>query len=117
MIMRQRTASGTYDTLHPQTVGEQVLLNSGENLEDVIADRDSYKMIRSNKDSEGTFTTVEFRRKSDNTLAARFVLSGGISPQYTTRTVTQYAANGTTVIWSDSYTISYDADGDWTAIV
>lgn len=76
-------------------------------------DHASYKVARSNKDAEGIFTTVEYRRKSDDTLAARSVLSGGTSPEYTTRTVTFYAADGTTVARTDVFTISYDADGEW----
>lgn len=76
-------------------------------------DHASYKVARTNKDAEGVFTTVEYRRKSDNTLAARSVLSGGTSPQYTTRTVTFYAANGTTVVRTDTFTITYDVDGEW----
>ncbi|MGX2959371.1 hypothetical protein JNUCC23_08890 [Peribacillus sp. JNUCC 23] len=72
----------------------------------------SFKAVKSNKDTESIFTTIEYRRKSDNTLAALSVLSGGTSPNYTTRTVTYYAPNGTTVEKTDTFTLSYDADGD-----
>lgn len=76
------------------------------------AERVKFKVIKSGKDAEGAFTTLEYRRKSDNTLAAKSVLSGGTAPQYTTRTLTFYAANGTTVEKTETYTLSYDADGD-----
>lgn len=70
-----------------------------------------YKMIKSGKDSNGVFTTVQFYRKSDNTLAEKSVLSGGTSPKYTTRTVTNYGIDGTTVETTETYTLSYDTDG------
>ncbi|MED1908535.1 hypothetical protein [Cytobacillus firmus] len=72
----------------------------------------SFSTIKSNKDAEGIYTTVEQRRKTDGTLAVKAVLSGGTSPQYTTRTITYYATNGTTVEKTETYTISYDSDGD-----
>jgi hypothetical protein len=74
-------------------------------------EHDSYKTSKTNKDANGIFTTVEHRRKSDNTLVRRSVLSGGTSPNYTTRTVTFYAANGTTVTRTDTFTLTYDSDG------
>lgn len=70
-----------------------------------------FNMYKSGKDANGIFTIVEYKR-SDGTLYARSVLSGGTSPQYTTRTITYYAADGTTVIRTDPYTLVYDADGD-----
>jgi Phage tail fibre repeat len=70
-----------------------------------------FNVYKSGKDSNGIFTIVEYKR-ADGTLYARSVLSGGTSPQYTTRTITYYAADGTTVIRTDPYTLVYDADGD-----
>lgn len=77
----------------------------------------SVKVIKLNKDSDGIFTTVEHRRKSDNTLARKSVLSGGTSPQYTTRTITYYKPDGTTVIKTDTFSLTYDADGDFVSEV
>ncbi|MCM3316712.1 hypothetical protein M3603_08475 [Rummeliibacillus stabekisii] len=71
-----------------------------------------YKITKSGKDSNGIFTTVQYRRKSDNTLAAKSVLSGGTSPKYTTRTLTYYGIDGTTIENTIIKTMSYDADGD-----
>lgn len=68
--------------------------------------------VKSGKDSEGIFTTVTYKRKSDNTIFAKSVLSGGKSPQYTTRTLTFYNADGITVKGTKIYSLSYDADGD-----
>lgn len=76
-----------------------------------IENLQSTKVIKSNKDSEGLFTTVEYRRIADNTLAVKSVLSGGATPKYTTRTVTYYALDGITVVNSYVFALSYDADG------
>lgn len=68
---------------------------------------------RSSKDANGIYTTVEYRR-ADDTLISRSVLSGGTSPEYTTRTETIYAADGTTVLATNVYTLTYTS-GDLTA--
>lgn len=80
-------------------------------LADDVLHNISVKTIKLNKDSNGIFTTIEHRRKSDDTLARKSVLSGGTSPQYTTRTVTYYASDGKTVIDTIPFTLSYDTDG------
>lgn len=69
-------------------------------------------IVKSSKDSEGIFTTVTYKRKSDNTIFAKSVLSGGTSPQYNTRTLTFYNADGITVKATKIYSLSYDVDGD-----
>lgn len=71
----------------------------------------SFSITKSNKDSNGVFTTVEYKRKSNNTLAIKSVLSGGTSPLYTTRTITYYALDGVTVEKTDTFSLSYDSDG------
>lgn len=73
----------------------------------------NYRMYRSGKDANGVFTTVEWKR-NDGTLAIKSVLSGGTSPKYTTRTLTYYDTNGTTLLKTTTRTITYDADDDWT---
>jgi hypothetical protein len=70
-----------------------------------------YKMYRTVKDVNGVFTTVEWKR-NDGTLAIRSVLSGGTTPNYTTRTISYYATDGTTVLKTTIRTITYDSDGD-----
>lgn len=75
-------------------------------------ERTSYSTIKSGKDAEGTYTNVEYRRKSDNTLAGRVVLSGGTAPQYTTRTITYYEIDGITVAKTEVFALSYDEDGE-----
>lgn len=93
-----------------KTVADQVTKNTSQvgTLTDLT---DDLKVIKSNKDSNGIFTTVTYRRKTDNTLFATSVLSGGTSPSYTTRTITYYEPNGTTVRKTVTNTLSYDADG------
>lgn len=82
-------------------------------VEDALREiAEPYRVYKSNKDSNGVFTTVEIRRKATGVLYQRSVLSGGTSPNYTTRTVTWFASNGSTVTKTQTYTLSYDADGD-----
>ncbi|WP_010305421.1 hypothetical protein [Kurthia senegalensis] len=69
------------------------------------------KKYKSMKDSEGIFTTVTYKR-TDGTVYATSVLSGGTTPQYTTRTITFYDSDGTTVKTTKVYTLSYDSEGD-----
>ena len=61
---------------------------------------------RSGRDSNGIYTTVEYRRQ-DTTLSRRSVLSGGTSPAYTTRTDVTYASNGTTVLQTLVFALTY----------
>lgn len=77
-------------------------------LEDKTSD---LKTVKTNKDANGIFTTVTYRRKSDDTLHSQSVLSGGTTPNYTTRTVTYYETDGVTVKSTITYTLSYDTDG------
>lgn len=79
--------------------------------------REPLRLYKSGKDSNGIFTVVEAKRKSDGTLAMKSTLSGGTSPSYTTRTIVYFAANGSTVMKTDSFTLSYDADGELTSEV
>lgn len=69
------------------------------------------KTIKSIKDANGIYTTVTYRRKTNDSLFATSVLSGGTSPKYTTRTVTYYQTDGTTVSKTVTFTLSYDTDG------
>lgn len=71
----------------------------------------SFKIKKLNKDSNGTYLTIEYSRKSDGTLACRSVISGGTIPNYTTRTLTYYGLDGTTVEKTEIFTLSYDSDG------
>jgi hypothetical protein len=73
---------------------------------DNSAHGDAASLYRSGKDSNGIYVTVQWKR-SDTTLFKQSVLSGGTSPAYTTRTVTYYAANGTTVVKTVTYALSY----------
>jgi hypothetical protein len=69
-----------------------------------------FKVYKSGKDTNGVFTTVEYKRQ-DDTLAIKSVLSGGTSPNYTTRTIDYYAIDGVTVEKTTIRTLTYDADG------
>lgn len=70
----------------------------------------TYSTYKSNKDSNGIYTTVEHKRE-DGTLCFKSTLSGGTSPKYTTRTETYYAGDGITIINTKTYLLTYDTDG------
>lgn len=74
-----------------------------DNLTKVMSSKDTgiYKVITW-KDGLGVT-----RRES--------TLSGGTAPLFTTRTVNFYAADGTTVIKTIGFTLTYDVDGDLSA--
>lgn len=69
-------------------------------------------IIKSNKDAEGIFTTVTYKRKADNTTYCVSTLSGGSTPLYTTKTEQYFDAAGTNVINTITYTLAYDDDGN-----
>lgn len=67
-------------------------------------------VVRSNEDANGLFVTIQHFR-ADNTLYKTSNLSGGTSPNYTTRTVVYYEADGTTVKSTQVYSLTYNANG------
>ncbi len=86
--------------------------NLNEHSKDLAKHKDvNLKLYRMNKDSEGIFTELQWKR-SDDTLAIKSVLSGGTTPKYTTRTETYYDEDGETVLMTKIYTLSYDEDDD-----
>lgn len=82
------------------------------NILDKEVGQQNYKKVKSVKDANKIFTIEQWYRKVDNTLFRKFVLSGGVSPKYTTLALTEYAADGTTVVTTKTWTLAYDADGD-----
>ena len=76
-----------------------------------LGSSEALSTVRSNKDTEGIFTTIS-RYRGDSTLYAVSVLSGGASPQYTTRTETYYKEDGVTVDFVRTYSLGYDGSGD-----
>ena len=77
-----------------------------------INDTRMLKVLKTNKDSEGIFKTVTYKRKANNTTYCVSTLSGGETPLYTTRTEQYYNAAGTSVIATHVYSLSYDDDGN-----
>lgn len=61
---------------------------------------------RTNKDANSIYTSVSHLRK-DGTLFRQSVLTGGLSPNYTTRTVTYYDTDGLTVLGTEVFAITY----------
>lgn len=78
----------------------------------IFTEANAHSTVRSNKDTNGLFTTIEWR-DSNNQTRIKSELSGGVSPNYTTRTVTYYT-NAGIAYFTKSFTQSYDIDGDWT---
>lgn len=75
------------------------------------------QIYRINKDSNGIFTTVQWKNKDTGKLLKQQQLSGGASPNYTTLVVTYYKDDGATISTSKTYTINYDSDGDYVGVV
>lgn len=70
----------------------------------------SLKTTKQNKDAEGIYTKIFYRDKKTNVLYATSTLSGGVTPNYTTRTIEFYDGNGN-VTQKDVFTLTYDSDG------
>lgn len=66
-------------------------------------------VTRTNEDANGLFTTISHYR-ADATLYKQSTLSGGTSPEYTTRTVQYYEEDGTTVKSTQVYSLTYNAN-------
>ena len=114
-------ATGANNYSHPSTHPATMITEDSTHRFATDAEKSSWnnaadettdlKTTKTNKDANGIYTTITYRRKSDNTLFAVSTLSGGTSPSYTTRTVTYYATNGSTVKRTVTYALSYDSDG------
>lgn len=80
------------------------------NLEE-LEEANTLSTVKSSKDSEGIFQVITYNRP-DGTVFATSILSGGSSPQYSTRTLTFYENDGITVKDTKVFALSYDSDGD-----
>ena len=100
------------DAAHVQA-GERENWNAKATPEDVRLgiEQTTYSITKSVPDADGTFTTIEYKRKSDGSLVAKSVLSGGTAPQYTTRTITYYGKDGLPTGKVDVFALTYNADG------
>lgn len=78
-------------------------------LADDMLHNSDVSLYRLNKDVNGVFTELQYKR-SDGALFKKSVLSGGTSPKYTTRTVTYYKADGITINATKIYTEVYTGD-------
>lgn len=118
--LQQQLAAHSADTVKHITSAERTAWNSAEANAKSYTDSapeamqrnlERFSKYKSGKDSNGIYTTIEYKR-ADGTLFARSVLSGGTSPQYSTRTITYYDTDGTTIIDTVTYNLIYDSDGD-----
>ncbi|MGK0467160.1 hypothetical protein [Clostridium sp.] len=74
-----------------------------------LANNSTYSTYKLNVDANGIFTEIQYKRQ-DSTLILKSILSGGISSLYTTRTETEYLADGITVKATRVYNITYMDD-------
>jgi hypothetical protein len=107
------------ETVGPMNISIEQIQQDLEDANAAIVDLDTrtgaLSLTRSNKDVNDIYVTLTYSR-ADGTLFKTSVLSGGTSPEYTTRTVTFYEADGTTVSKTESYTLTY-TDGELTSEV
>ncbi|MOA48906.1 hypothetical protein D3C78_1717190 [compost metagenome] len=68
------------------------------------------KSFKFDKDENGIFLRMDYFSK-DNLLLKTSILSGGVSPTYSTRTDTYYDREGN-IIDTVERTLLYDSDGD-----
>ncbi len=80
-------------------------------INDLSAHGETFSLYKLNKDPSGVFTELQWKRP-DGTLAKRMVLSNGIPPYYTSKTVTYYQDDGITVKDTKEYALTYDQDHD-----
>jgi hypothetical protein len=78
-------------------------------LADYMAHGEVSSLYRTTKDANGVFTVLEWNRPSGSRFK-RSALSGGTSPKYTTRTVTYYGSDGTTILATKTYTLTYTGE-------
>ena len=81
----------------------------GKTVNDILSN--TLKISKSNLDANGIYKQVDYKRE-DGTLYIRSVLSGGTSPNYTTRTITIYDTNGSTVLKTITHTLTYDTNNN-----
>lgn len=104
--------AGTYRITRPDLTNTNVNIGVDYTISYGESDFDQpLSLTRSNKDENGIFTTLTYTRQ-DSTVAKESVLSGGTSPEYTTRTETWYASDGQTVINTLVFSLTYDGDGE-----
>lgn len=87
--------------------GDSVPPNGMISLNDSVV----FSTVKSAIDSNGIYTVVTLKRKNGTNIITS-TLSGGTSPEYTTRTEVYYSNDGTTVLYTYVYTITYDNNGN-----
>lgn len=99
----------TVDALPAQTGNDGKYLTTNGSTASwatVAGGEPALSMYRSGADVNGMYTVVTYKRQ-DGTTFKTSTLSGGSSPIFTTRTVNNYAADGTTISSTDVYTLTY----------
>lgn len=108
------TGSGGNVTVSDTETGVDTATTAASiNLVRKKVEQTDYTVERLRKDANGVFQEIQYKRK-DGKLAIKSVLSGGTSPKYTTRTITYYGIDGTSVEKTTITDLTYDADNDYT---
>lgn len=79
-------------------------------LTDIMPHDSGLNQYLSNKDANGIYTVVDYKRL-DETLYMKSTLSGGTSPNYITCTWKFYDKTGTNLITTKIWDLNYDNDG------
>lgn len=72
----------------------------------------TYSKYKTNPDSNGIFTTVTYKRADGSTYKVSELSNQDDNGNYATQTVTYYQVDGITVDRTETYTITYNSDGD-----
>lgn len=82
-------------------------------LQEIGQTNDLYNKYKSGYDADASvYTIVEWKRRNDATLYKKLVMSNkNGSGLYTVQTITEYAADGATVVKTEIFDIVYNADG------
>lgn len=107
LVSGRQLQDGTIDLIKLNIETQGKINNSELYITDLI----THSTLVLNQDVNGISTQLQYKR-ADGTLIMNSVLSGGISPNYTTRTETYYKSDGITVDRENIYSISYNSDGD-----
>jgi hypothetical protein len=109
MSFRFKRFNGTaYEGVDAEKLGGNLPTNFAKAQS--LNDAETYTTVESAFDSNGVCTEIDHKR-ADGTLILKSILSGGTSPQYTTRTETRYDTDGITVLKTTVYTQQYNSDG------
>lgn len=107
----QKSLTNADNSLSPDAKGKASGIASLDTKKRVQQELAPYSLYKTNKDANGIYTTVEFKRL-DGTLSKRSILSTpDANGNYQTQNILYFDTDGTTLLINEIYAITYDADG------